>query len=779
MFELRRNINTAWKLSYLLFAFLPLQLFSQAQGSQIVPQLGKASIQEVVAAMTLEEKATIVIGGGRMMGEETENGMIGEMDGIVPGAAGSINSIPRLGIPITVLADGPTGVRIHPIRNNDSTKTYYGTSFPVPTMMASSWDVELIQQVGTALGDEFKHYGVDVALAPAFNIIRNPLNGRNGEYYSEDPVLSGEIAAAMVSGIQSTGVGATVKHFVANNQESNRRKVNAVISERALREIYLKTFEIAIKKSNPWAVMTAYNKVNGTYTPESYDLITKILREDWGFSGFVMTDWRAGEDIIAQLKAGNDLIEPGFDKQIIEVIDAVKSGMLDENDLNKNVERILTGVTKTLRFNGYKNDDHPDLDKHAKLCKKAAEESIVLLKNEEQTLPLKSGLKIALFGNTSYDTFINNNGSSDVSFAYNISICEGLASSGFSIDAKLKSEYDTYIENDRIAFPAKNSFGKVRLRPEYIASSALIEKCANETDIAIVSIGRNSGEAADRELEGDYNLTEAELAQLKSISEAFHKTGKKVVFLMNVGGVIETTSWKDLADALMLVWQPGQEGGNAIANVVSGKVNPSGKLPVTFPVKYEEVASSKNFPGTPARRPKEVVYEEGIYVGYRYNATFGVATSFPFGFGLSYTSFEYSDLSINSKQFRQPVHATVTITNTGKVPGKEVVQCYLSAPVGEADKPVIELKGFFKTKMLNPGESQTLCFSINAKDLASFNAGQSAWIADAGIYTIHIGASSEDLKLSKSFKLKNELVVEKVNKALVPQVEIDLLQGNK
>jgi beta-glucosidase len=743
------------------------------------PQLGKASIKEVVSAMTLEEKATIVIGGGRMVGEEYENGMIGEMEGIVPGAAGSINSIPSLGIPITILADGPTGVRIHPIRDNDTTKTYYGTSFPVPTMMASSWDVNLMQEVGTALGNEFKHYGVDVALAPAFNIIRNPLNGRNGEYYSEDPVLSGEIAASMVEGIQSTGVGATVKHFVANNQENNRRKVDAVISERALREIYLKTFEIAIKKSNPWAVMTAYNKVNGTYTPESFDLNTKILREDWGYGGFVMTDWRAGEDIIAQLKAGNDLIEPGFEKQIAEVVEAVKSGKLAEAELNLNVVRILKGITQTLRFAGYKNDDNPDLVSHGKLCKKAAEESIVLLKNAKQTLPLGEGQKVALFGNTSYDTFINNNGSSDVSFAYNISICEGLSNSGFSINSKLKSEYDTYIENDRIAFPAKNSFGKVRLRPEYIAPLGLIEECAKDADVAVVSIGRNSGEAADRELEGDYNLTEPELKQLVTITNAFHQQGKRVVFLLNVGGVIETASWNELPDAIVLVWQPGQEGGNAIANVVSGKVNPSGKLPVTFPINYDDIASSKNFPGTPARRPKQVVYEEGIYVGYRYFNSFKVKPAYEFGFGLSYTEFEYSGLKLSGSKFKNELDIEVTITNTGKVAGKEVVQLYLSAPNGNLEKPAVELKGFAKTALLAQGESQTLSFKLNAMDLASFDTERSLWIAEPGTYKVCIGASSQDFRLNGSFDLKKEIQVEKVNKALAPQIEIDELTNTK
>lgn len=764
-------------LSFLCLYLLTFNAF--AQNSKMIPLLGKASIQDIVRAMTLEEKAAIVIGGGRMMGEVLENGMIGEMDGIVPGAAGSISGNPRLGIPMTVLADGPAGIRIHPTRGNDTTRTYYGTSFPIPTMIASSWDTTLLHNVGLALGNEMKAYGVDLALAPAFNIIRNPLNGRNGEYYSEDPLLSGKLASSMVQGIQATGVGSTVKHFVANNQESNRRNIDVIVSERALREIYLRTFEIAIKEANPWSVMTAYNKLNGVYTPESYDLNTRILREEWGFDGFVMTDWRAGKDIIAQLSAGNDLIEPGFDKQKLEVIDAVNSGKLDINILNQNVEHILGGVIKTLRFKGYKHNDNPDLKAHAQICREVAEESIVLLKNNKQALPLKPENKIALFGNTSYDTFINNNGSSDVSFAYNISVYQGLVNSGFTINNELKLAYEKYIEDDRKIYTAKNSFGKVRLRPEYIAPTGLIEKCAQEADLAIVSIGRNSGEAADRELEGDYHLTEPELLQLKNIANTFHRQGKQVIFLMNIGGVIETASWKDLADAIALIWQPGQEGGNAVANVLSGKINPSGKLPVIFPIHYKDIASSNNFPGTPADRPKQVIHEEGIYVGYRYFTTFGVPSSYPFGHGLSYTSFNYSGLKLSSPVFKDTIRATVTITNTGKVSGKEVVQLYLTAPAGKLDKPAIELKGFAKTKLLNPGESQTITFLLKEKELASFNTNQSAWIADAGTYTVRIGASSEDIKLSKEFSLQQELIVEKTTKALTPQVEINELTRNE
>lgn len=750
--------------------FCLILLISSASFAQT---LGKNTIGEVIKAMTLEEKASLVIGTGMRM-EGTEP-VIGEIDGRVPGAAGSTASISRLSIPTTVLADGSAGVRIAPVRSGDS-KTYYGSSFPVATLLASTWDVNVVKKVGIALGNEMREYGVDVALAPAMNIHRNPLNGRNPEYYSEDPVVSGFIAAAMVEGIQSNGVAVSIKHFAANNQESNRKAVNTIVSERALREIYLRGFEIAVKQAHPLTVMGSYNKINGCYTSESHDLLTKILRNEWGFKGIVMTDWRAGKDVIAQQKAGNDLIEPGTKKQSQTIIDAVKSGQLDVKVLDENVERILNYIVKTSSFKKYKYSNQPDLKEHAEIGRKAAEEGMILLKNEANTLPLKKGLKIALFGNASYETIINCGGSADVHVAYNIPIAEGFTKAGYSIIEALKTEYASYLKQDKISNPGRNTFGRVTVAPEPIIASNIVEMTANDADIAIFTIGRNSGENGDRVLDGDFNLTDNEKSFIHDIATAFHAKGKKLVILMNIGGVIETALWKNYADAILLTWQPGQDAGTAITNVVCGNTNPSGKLATTFPLKYEDVPSSKCFPGTPADKPTEVVYEEGIYVGYRYYNTFGVKTSYPFGFGLSYTTFNYSNLKLSSSTFRGSIQASVTITNTGKVPGKEVVQLYLSAPVKDLEKPAQELKGFAKTNLLKPGASQTISFTLNANDLASFNTAQSAWIADAGNYSVKIGASSEDIKLTKSFTLPKGLIVEKVNKALAPQVAINELK---
>jgi beta-glucosidase len=771
------------------------------------PQLGKSSIKQVIAAMTLEEKAKLVTGMGFKMPGSTpprrqntdkpksdttskEGFQLPPIDPAdanipekVPGSAGRTHAIPRLGIPSVTVSDGPAGVRIDPIRNGDSSRTYYATAFPVGTLLASSWDTALVRKIGVAFGSEIRDYGVDVILGPGMNIQRNPLGGRNFEYYSEDPLLSGKIAAAIVRGIQSNGVGTSIKHFVANNQETNRNQINTIVSERALREIYLKDFEIAVKESAPWTVMSSYNKLNGIYTSENPALLTTILRNEWGFKGFVMSDWFGGRNPVDQQQAGNDLLMPGTANQSKAIIDAVNAGKLDVKILDRNVEKILNIILISPSFRNYHASDKPNLKNNASLTRSAAAESMVLLKNESG-LPLAPGKKIALFGNTSYSLIAGGTGSGNVNKAYSISLKQGLETAGYSLNNITAATYAAYLSDQNSKRPKQTSFFMLPPPiPELKPDIELLNQVAGQSDLAIFTLGRNAGEGADRKVENDFTLSGDEQMIIKQISDVFHKKGKKLIVVLNIGGVIETASWRDDVDAILLAWQPGLEGGNSIADVLSGKINPSGKLAISFPMKYDDVPSAKYFPGrvldssskgNPMMgRPSEVIYEDGIYVGYRYYQSFHVKTAYPFGFGLSFTKFDYSKLSLSSETFKDKLLVSVTVTNKGKTAGKEVVELYLSAPTDKTDKPEEELKGFAKTRILKPGESQIVQISLNSASLASFSTPLTRWVADAGKYRVRIGGSAEDIKLTRDFKLEKQILLPQLNKVLAPTVVIN------
>ncbi len=733
------------------------------------PQLGTSPTKDVIAAMTNDEKVSLVLGTGMdipglALGPEMQGPVVGQTIKGVPGAAGTTFPIPRLGIPSIVLADGPAGLRIQPKREG-ATRTYYCTAFPIETLLASSWDPELLERVGRAMGAESREYGVDVLLGPALNTHRNPLGGRNFEYYSEDPFVSGTLAAAMIRGVQAEGVGTSAKHYAANDHEWNRNTIDVKVSQRALREIYLRGFEILVRDAKPWTIMSSYNKVNGTYASENHALLTGVLRDDWTFDGVVMTDWFGGKDAVAQMNAGNDLLMPGTGVQQKALLAALASGALKPEILDRNVERVLALILRSPTFKKVARTDTPDLAAHAKVGRDAAAQGMVLLRNRA-TLPLAPAVKtLALFGNTSYAMITGGTGSGDVNEAYTVSLVEGLEAAGLAIDAKLAGDYKAFIAAEKAKQAPTQPFMPAPPLPEMAVSAAEFARLARASDIAVVTIGRLSGEFIDRKRDGDFELLPNEKALIRDVTTAFRAQRKKVLVVLNIGGVIETASWRDIPDAILLAWQPGQESGHAIADVITGKVAPSGKLATTFPISWDDVPSSANFPGKTLQGPDpqakglfamvdraaEISYDDDIWVGYRHYATRGVKTSYPFGFGLSYTTFGYKDLTLSAAEFGPSFTASVTITNTGKVAGREVVQLYVSAPGTSMPKPAVELKGFAKTRTLAPGESQTLSFALAARDLASFDETSSSWAVEAGTYTVKVGASSEDIRQTATF----------------------------
>ena len=752
------------------------------------PKLKADNIDEVMKAMTLEEKAKLLVGGANnFFGDQA---VVGGEATLVAGAAGTSPEIARLGIPATVLTDGPAGVRIDPTRKGTD-KTYYATAFPIGSCLASTWNTELVSQVGQAIGNETKEYRCDVILGPGMNLHRNPLCGRNFEYYSEDPLLTGKIAAAYIQGVQKEEVGVSAKHFAVNSQETDRTSVDERVSQRAARELYLRGFEIAVRESNPWTIMASYNKVNGQFSMGNHDLLTKILRDDWGFKGIVMTDWigiRAGLPTITEVQAGNDLMEPGQPAQVKEIIEGVKSGKLDIKDVDRNVRRMLEYIVKTPSFRQYPASNNPDFKAHAAITRQSACEGIVMLKNNG-TLPWKDGAikTVALFGEKSYDFLSGGTGSGCVHPPYVVDMLQGLQNAGISSSPVLTDIYRKYIEFAKVKFQAERHpakwyqleyFGQQKY-PEIAISPIAINNEVKTADAAIITIARQAGEGVDRDIDTEFNLVPEEHALILDVCNAFHAAGKPVIVIINSGSVIETASWSSYPDAILCAWQPGMEGGNSIADLLTGKVNPSGKLTMTWPVAATDHLSTKNFPGnidyysfkqmaaskTPIPGHTFTNHEEGIYVGYRYFDTFGKNVAYPFGYGLSYTTFEFSKPVV--KVSGETVNVSVTVKNTGSVSGKEVAQVYVTAPKGQLEKPLQELKAFAKTRELKPGEQQVLSMQIPVRMLASFDEAGSQWLTEAGEYVFRIGASSRDIRCTAKAKVAQ--YTEKVSNALALQ----------
>ena len=759
-------------------------------------KLSATNIDEIVQTMTLEEKCHLVLGCGMHFNDEAK----------FPGTAGSTYAIARRGIPETYCADSQQGLRMDHHRDWDH-RDYYPTDFVASMTLASTWDREAAYKVGQGIGNEVKEFGLDWILSPSMNLIRDALCGRNHEYYSEDPYLSGMIAAGYVNGVQSEGTAACPKHFIANNQETNRSNNISQMSQRALREIYLKAFEIMVKESNPWTIMTSYNKLNGPYAVQNHELLTTIVRDEWGWKGMYVSDWGGGDNAVAAMQAGNDMLQPGSDMQYQTILAAAKNGQLSMEVLDANVKRILEYVVKTHNFRGYAYTNTPDLKAHAQVVREVGADGIVLLKNGsssnvsedgEKLLPLK-GKRVALFGCTSYDWISGGSGFGGTTIGhYTVSLIEGMRSAGYEVYKPLIGIYKKHIaDEEKRLFP--NGRPQFSLMPPARAEEKLFTNeelgaAIDGSDVAIISLGRKSGEAADRS-EADFYLKDSEKALIKQISEAYHAQGKKVVVLLDICSPIDVASWQDQVDALVCTWQGGQESGFAVADVLSGRVNPSGKLPMTFQIKYGDAYADKNFPSNvddktlgamfmwgrnkddaKKREPQKNIdftnYEEDIYVGYRYFDSFDKPVAYPFGFGLSYTTFDYENMRVSESDGVYTVK--VDVRNTGDYAGRNVVELFVAAPNSKkANKPAKELRNFAKTRLLQPGENETVTMTVSTADLASFNEKLSAWKTDAGLYTFMICSSASDVEAKATAKVK--AYTHKVNNVLKPNVKLNLL----
>lgn len=769
---------------FLLF-LAPLHLFAQ----QLT--LKPDNIGEIIFAMTPEEKVDLVVGCGAGWGNP---------DAKYPGTAGWTAAIPRLGVPSIYFADGPQGVNVARYREYD-TADYSCTFFLSGSSLASSWDSEAAWEIGHAIGYELKERGLDVILGPGINLHRNVLCGRNQEYYSEDPVISGKMAAAWIKGAQSNGIATSLKHFAVNNQETNRKENDSRVDVRTLRELYLRAFEIAVKEGRPKTVMGSYNYVNGVHACENPQLLDDLLREEWGWDGAVMSDWDGVVRPSDAIKATCDLIEPGTDADKKAIMNALSEGSLRMEELDRCVGHILGLVVSSPSYAGYASTNNIDREGHRSLLRRVAAESMVLLKNEDSVLPLAKG-KLALYGCASYDLVPANMGVNGVNRGvYHVSLVQGLREAGFEVFQPVLREYTDYIaaEKERImqAYPPMyrqffryespkeiipgEGSGEQKQSPQgamtvdlgFSQGGTVLEmslaKQAASNDAAVLTLSRATGEAFDRTVK-EFYLTESEEELIDAVSSAYHAVGKPLIVLLNVPAPIETVSWRDKADAILLVGQPGERAGESIADALTGTVPPSGRLTDTWPVNYGDALSDAHFPSETGQDLRSLVtprsdrdhtlvenidfteYIEGIYMGYRYFSTFRKEVAYPFGHGLSYTSFKYEDATVEASA--DHFTARLTVRNDGLAPGREVVQLYVSSPGKAVDRPIRELKGFAKTRVLQPGESQTVEIQVPPEYLAYYNEKESAWNVERGLYQFEWGRSVEQIVETVPVKIK-------------------------
>ena len=672
-------------------------------------------IDKLVSQMTLEEKALLTSGRD----------------------AWSTQPIERLDIPYIWMADGPHGLRRAP-----TTDTWgYGnqapaTCFPTASALSASWDMDLMHEVGAALGVESNALGVDLLLGPGINIKRSPLAGRNFEYFSEDPLLSGKLGAAYINGVQSQGVGATAKHYVANNVETQRMWANSNLDDRTLNEIYMPPFEIAVKEGQPWSVMACYNRVQGIYGTESLQLLTDKLKNEWGFKGFVVSDWDAVVDRVQGIRAGMHLEMPGKPARITNkmVVEAVKNNELDEQQLDSIVKDLLRIV-----FMGQNTQDKygdQNLDQHHQLARKVAAEAITLLKNSEKLLPVDAAKykKIAVLGEFAVNPRYQGNGSSQVKPT--------------KLDKFIDIVRDEYGEDTEFVYSAGYSLTNDDDLSLIEAAAAV----AADADFALVMAGL----PLSYESEGiDRTHIDLPPSHNKLIS-AVAKVQPNTAIILTNGSAI-AMPWIDQVSAVLETWLGGQAGAGAIADAVFGKVNPSGKLAETFPVRLEDTPAYLNFPGEDG----QVIYGERMFVGYRYYDKRNIEPLFPFGHGLSYTEFAYSDLKLSATELtdKDQLQVSLTVSNTGKVTGKEVIQLYVADPESSVQRPPKELKAFDKIE-LKPGESKEVSFTLNKRDFSYYSKVYNRWLAESGKFEILIGSSSRDIRLQGGLTLSN---TEKLN----------------
>ncbi len=663
-------------------------------------------IQSIISRMTLEEKAALCTGA----------------------SSWSTTPVERLGIPEMIVSDGPHGVRRVVDLNAISAQSLPATCFPTASSTASTWDPQLLHAMGQALGKEAIALNVDVLLGPGVNMKRSPLGGRNFEYFSEDPFLAGEMAAALIQGIQSQGVGTSLKHFAANNQEFRRFAISAEVDERALREIYLPAFETAVKKGQPWTVMCAYNKLNGVYCSENHALLTDILKKEWGFAGLVVSDWGAVHDRVKSLLGALDLEMPGPKPlRTRKVVEAVQSGALEEAVLDEAVRRVLTIVFKAAQT---PKGGSFDVESHHALARRVSAEGMVLLKNNG-LLPLQNHRHIAVIGRSAEQPYFQGGGSSNINpTKVAIPFVELKALSG---SAEL-----TYAAG----YPADASFQQP-LIDEAVA-------LARPADVAVLFLALPASKESEGYDRTDLDLTAQQVALIKAVGAVQPNT----VVVLNNGAPVVMADWIDSTAAVLEAWMMGQAGGAAVADVLFGRVNPSGKLAETFPVRLADTPAFLNWPGGNGK----VHYGEGLFIGYRYYDARQMPVQFPFGFGLSYTTFKYSNARVSAASFKDVdgVTVSVDVSNIGKVAGKETVQVYVRDRQSELVRPEKELKGFAKVE-LQPGETRTVSIQLGFRSFAYYHPAYQQWITEDGGFDVLVGASAADICFSLPVTLQSSL----------------------